>query len=389
MKENTTIVIVARSLPLHGIGGMEVVCWDLCSGLAERGYKVIVITTQLPYKTNNVIHKNVQIVSLEKTKPGRYSQGWWREVSKYFATLDSETISAVISISAAGVSLLKYREKFNNTKFIMQAHGTSFAELVSKLKTNSLKKWVASGKNLIWFFKDWSYYRKFDYVVSIGDAVTESLKTYPTKYITKDVEIVQIDNGVNQDMFRFNEEARKKTRSTLGMSNDALLLLSVSRLNDQKGIDNNIRTFAEVYSKNSNSYYLICGDGEEKKNLINICRELNVEKNVIFLGRMSREEIADLMSAADVFIFLTKRVEGLPLNVLEAMASGLPVIISEHLYFNENQKIRKSNFSDFNKAAGLVKELSSLGRPENRESHIAINNTLNYSVEKYCDLIAR
>jgi hypothetical protein len=77
--------------------------------------------------------------------------------------LSGENILAVISISAAGFSCLRYKSEFQNTKFIMQAHGTSFDEFVSKIKSCSLKKWCGSIKNVFWFFKDANSYNKFDY----------------------------------------------------------------------------------------------------------------------------------------------------------------------------------------------------------------------------------
>lgn len=41
------IIILTRSLPMHNIGGMEVVCWDLCCALANKGYQITVLTTVL------------------------------------------------------------------------------------------------------------------------------------------------------------------------------------------------------------------------------------------------------------------------------------------------------------------------------------------------------
>ncbi|WP_208718183.1 glycosyltransferase family 4 protein [Pantoea cypripedii] len=388
MRNKGKVIIVARSLPLHNIGGMEVVCWDLCKELARLGLNVQVVTTQSNTQDHNIKHDNLDVIFLKNTKPGVYSSSWWREVSRYFDTLNPEEITSVISISAAAVSILKNKNHFKKTKFIMQAHGTSYGEFVSKLKTYSIKKWLASSKNILWFFKDWRYYRKFDYIISIGSAVTESLKSTPTKYIADAEKIIQIENGIDEKMFELNLFDRENMRRSLNIHENALVVMSASRLHEQKGVDNNIYAFSRVLKENADAYYLVCGDGPDKTRLSDLVNKLNIERNVIFLGSMSRDEIAKAMSAADLFIFLTKRVEGLPLNVLEAMGAGLPVVTSEHLSFIESEKLRKVGYSDMNGAAEAIMKLYQQGKPNLRMSYIPEKNKLSYAAEQYRNLIA-
>ncbi len=72
--------------------------------------------------------------------------------------------------------------------------------------------------------------------------------------------------------------------------------------------------------------YLICGHGVLEDQLRGLAKELKVEEKVRFLGY--REDMRDIYGVADIFLFPSYQ-EGLPMALLEAMASGLPVICSD------------------------------------------------------------
>ena len=69
----------------------------------------------------------------------------------------------------------------------------------------------------------------------------------------------------------------------------------------------------------------ICRDGPEKKRLEALARELKVDKQIHFLGY--RDDIKSLLSISDCFLFSSFQ-EGLPRSLMEAMASGLPCVVS-------------------------------------------------------------
>jgi glycosyltransferase involved in cell wall biosynthesis len=112
----------------------------------------------------------------------------------------------------------------------------------------------------------------------------------------------------------------------LGFDKDDIIVLNVGRLHPQKGQMVLIEAFNLVH-KNNNKYKLfIVGNGPLESVLKSRVKELNLEKNTIFLK--NRQDIPDIMKISDVFVF-PSNYEGLPLALIEAMASGLPVIASK------------------------------------------------------------
>src|SRR5690606_18850595 len=73
-------------------------------------------------------------------------------------------------------------------------------------------------------------------------------------------------------------------------------------------------------------YYIICGKGSLNNYLMKLARKYNLEKNVLLLGY--QKNMAEIYKIVDLFVFPSKR-EGLPVSLLEALASGLPVVCSK------------------------------------------------------------
>ena len=87
-----------------------------------------------------------------------------------------------------------------------------------------------------------------------------------------------------------------------------------------------IRAFAELIQGGYTDIQLrILGRGDEKPGLEKLARDLNIEDKVIFAGRLSREAVRDELQAANCFV-LASRFEAFGIVLIEAMATGLPVI---------------------------------------------------------------
>lgn len=86
-----------------------------------------------------------------------------------------------------------------------------------------------------------------------------------------------------------------------------------------------VRSFAKAFPDDNNIHLWIAGDGPEKKNLLQLINELNLNKRVSLLGSISRSHMPHKFSEADAFV-LSSELETFGVVVIEALAMGLPVI---------------------------------------------------------------
>ena len=115
----------------------------------------------------------------------------------------------------------------------------------------------------------------------------------------------------------------EKRREELGVKQDEVFLLSVGELIKRK----NHETIMKAVKKLNNPQikYFICGDGMLRSYLENLIETLGLSKQVILLGY--RKDIDELCKSADIFCFPSYQ-EGLPIALVGAMASGLPIVAS-------------------------------------------------------------
>ncbi len=131
-----------------------------------------------------------------------------------------------------------------------------------------------------------------------------------------------IPNGV--DAQRFHPTGDSATaRRELGLSAAAPVVGIVAALRPEKNHDLFLRAAARVRIQIPAARFLIVGDGPERPRLEQLAAELDLADAVKFLG--TRDDIPRLLSALDLFV-LTSRIEANPVSILEAMASGKPVV---------------------------------------------------------------
>ena len=135
-------------------------------------------------------------------------------------------------------------------------------------------------------------------------------------------QIVAIPNGVAA-IVRNTEIAPEELHRRLGADEGELLILSMARLAEDKGLEYLIEAAALLKRTELRFRVLIAGEGPVRGHLEQLARNLNVTDRVIFLG--FREDVGDLLAAADLVVLPSLR-EGLSLALLEAMAAGKPII---------------------------------------------------------------
>lgn len=195
-----------------------------------------------------------------------------------------------------------------HTKIIYTAHGFHF------YKGAPFKNW------LLYYPAEWLCSWWTDVLITINQEDYQLAKKHMHARRTEYVPGV----GVDTEKFAACCVDREKKREELGISKDDILLISVGELNQNKNQSVVIRAMAEL--QNANVHYLLCGQGELLQELRQLAEELKVQKQVHFLG--FRNDVLELYRCSDVFVFPSKR-EGLSVALMEAMASGLPVICSK------------------------------------------------------------
>ncbi len=128
--------------------------------------------------------------------------------------------------------------------------------------------------------------------------------------------------GVGIDLDKFYSEARKRNeiRKELEIPEESMLLISIGELNNNKNHETVIKAINGL-----DVYYIIAGVGDKMEYLQNLIDEQNMADRIKLLGY--RTDVRDLYIASDIFVFPSFR-EGLSVSLMEAMASGLPCIVS-------------------------------------------------------------
>lgn len=134
-----------------------------------------------------------------------------------------------------------------------------------------------------------------------------------------------INNAVDTEKFDFNYETRTKIRDKYNLI-DYLVIGHVGRFYEQKNHKFLIQIFRKLLEQNAMSKLLLIGEGELKSDMEKLCKQYNIDNNVIFLG--NRSDVNDLMQAMDVLV-MPSLFEGLPVVGIEAQSSGLSCVFSD------------------------------------------------------------
>jgi glycosyltransferase involved in cell wall biosynthesis len=166
-------------------------------------------------------------------------------------------------------------------------------------------------------------FRRTSRIIAVSDAVRDDIVSNVKSVAAK---VVTIYNGIDVKPFIDSKLTREAARIRLGLPDkEALVYGTVGRLVETKGLGVLLKAFARVYEKYPESWLILAGKGRLEAELRSLAAELNIHERVLFLGY--RTDIPEILKAYDVFVF-PSIAEGLPGALLEAMATGIPVISS-------------------------------------------------------------
>lgn len=138
---------------------------------------------------------------------------------------------------------------------------------------------------------------------------------------------VILKNAIDINLYRYSLENSIEIKSKLGLENKTVIG-HVGNFTYPKNHNFIIDIFSEASKINSEVVLLLVGGGYEKTSIQEKVISLGLEDKVIFMG--IRNDVNKLMQAMDIFVFPSV-YEGLPVTLIEAQASGLPIIKSDNV----------------------------------------------------------
>ncbi len=220
----------------------------------------------------------------------------------------------------------------NGTRVIYTAHGYHFykgAPLINWLLYYPVEKWLA---------------KYTDTQITITQ---EDFDLAKKKFKIKDLNLV---HGVGLDEEKFNilisDEEKENLKQELKIDDKSVVCTYVAELNKNKNQQLLIKAIKRLKDDNNNVTLLLVGKGRYEPKLLKLIKKMNLEENVKLLGY--RSDIVKILSITDIYLASSLR-EGLPVNVMEAMYMGLPIIAVDNrghrelVQHNENGFIVEQN----------------------------------------------
>lgn len=296
---------------IHGyyprVGGAERQMQYLASHLRERGVDLHILTRKYDAKLKTFeVVDGIPVYRLPAPGPKPVASFIFTLVAllKIFR-LRPHMVHAHELISPSTVALLANR--WLRIPFIVTLHGGGPNGDVQKLQRKS------SGKVRLNALRD--RVKKF---IVVSEEIQNELRDAginPNQMVT-------ISNAVDDDLFSpLSPDEKSTLRNQIGLPTDALIAIFTGRLVPGKRVNQLLETWHNIRAAYPNAELLIAGTGTEEESL----RKLNVQ-GVRFLG--SIENVAPWLQASDIFV-LPSIAEGLSVAMLEAMACGLPALVTD------------------------------------------------------------
>lgn len=287
------------------VGGSGVVATELGKMLAEKGHEIHFITSSTPFRLNrlyaNIFSHQVDVNSYSVFQYAPYDIALATKIAEVIKNEELDLLHVHYAIPHAVCAILGRDMAGSDIGIVTTLHGTDITVLGTD---SSLKDAIRYG------------IEKSDVVTAVSD----SLKQQTYDMIAPDKKIETVHNFVDEREYYLRDSA--KLKEELGIGAHEKVLIHVSNFRKVKRVEDVVSTFAKV-QKAVGAKLLLVGDGPEMSRIHQQVKDLQIEQEVLFLGK--RDNLSELYSMSDVKLLMSEK-EAFGLVLLEAMACGVPAI---------------------------------------------------------------
>ncbi len=351
--------------------------------MKKRGHEVFVFTTSKSIQPNDnqtLYMLNSIPLLIAKQYKNRIATFYSREIAKQIKEIGLDIVHTQTEFSVGAFGKIisrKYDIPFIHTYHTMWE---DYVHYISPLKGRNIRL-----KRLARTISR-AFVRKAECVITPSNKTAKYLK-YKCKVKNKPIYV--IPTGIDIAPFKssnFTEEERDNLKKSLGIKPNEKIILFLGRVASEKSIDVIMDIMPSIFEEHPDYKFLIVGDGPSKKDLEEQARKLNIDKNVIFTGKVPWNEVPKYYNIGDVFVNASI-TETQGLTFIEAMSAEIPVVakyapnLSEFIHTNKNGILVKKN-SDFKKAIIDVIENENLRKTLIRGGN---ETAKEYSIEVFGD----
>jgi L-malate glycosyltransferase len=288
------------------VGGSGVVATELGKLLAERGHEIHFITSSIPFRLGkfypNIFFHEVEVNQYSVFQYPPYDLALASKMAEVAKREKLDLLHVHYAVPHAVCAVLAKQMLDDNIKILTTLHGTDITVLGYD---PSLSEMIKFG------------IEKSDAVT----AVSHQLKEDTEQLLKTQKEIIPVHNFVDERVY-YRRDNNSELKKTYGIQDDEKVIVHISNFRPVKRIQDVIKAFSLI-RKELPSKLLLIGNGPELTVACEQVRELNIEDDVLFLGK--QENVGELFSICDLKLLLSEK-ESFGLVLLEAMACGVPVI---------------------------------------------------------------
>lgn len=324
------IAVFIKGTTFHGgFGGLETQNKNLCEGLAKRGIGVVVFSPKKDVDYDKLQKNGVAYIFVPCVFRSLFSsvvkKHWYNQSFKFFVKEnEAGKFDLIISQSSAGVGLVRNKNVLG-VPVLTISHGSIISEMKTRLSNvssvKSLLKLMADIPYVLYSFfgKQRDFILQSDKVVAVSEYVKKAV--IEETYVPED-KIVVIHNGI--DPTPFSGASYMQHRDAIAPAVKQFLF--VGRIEKEKGVDTLVDIARD--SRFADTTIHIVGEGLYRSNLEENISKFGLADKFVIYGKVSPEEVISCYKTLEspVFLFPTRRHEGFPMVLVEAMFAGLPII---------------------------------------------------------------